>query len=46
MENHKFKPIPYSKLCGSCFKPKLNEMHLDFLDAEDIIVRSDANCKQ
>jgi hypothetical protein len=35
--NHKFKQLSYTKLCGLCFKPKLNEMHLDHLDENDLI---------
>lgn len=35
--NHKFKQMSYTKLCGICFKPKLDEMHLDHLDESDLI---------
>jgi hypothetical protein len=35
--NHKFKQMSYTKLCGLCFKPKLDEMHLDHLDESDLI---------
>lgn len=37
MENHKFKQLTYSRLCGICYKPKLDDVHLNDLGPEDII---------
>ena len=36
MENHKFKQLTYSKLCGVCYRPKLDEYHVPFFDENDL----------
>lgn len=37
MENHKYEKSTNTILCKKCWKPKLHEYHLEFLDADDII---------
>lgn len=37
MIKHKFEPKLNSVLCARCFRPKLNDLHLDHLTSEDLI---------